>query len=157
MKSLVYTTTLTSALIFSVTSAQAANLPQSSAVSHLTSSAALPRNARAPFAKYRLGLQVSGRPLSQLKIDIPESISFASVNVTDGSGQDVQATTAIENQALTIQFMQPVAPNTNLKISLNSVWTGKRSGRIWLFPIAEKSADMTTEIPLGIARIHTYD
>lgn len=158
MKPLIYVTAVGLLLTTSIAIARAAGVPKDAKVPHLTTTAAIPRNPRVPFAKYRFGLHVSGYPLSQLTIGIPERVRVSgSITVTDQSGQDIESSTAFEGNTAIVTFAQPVAPDTTLKVTLNGVRTSTLSSQTWLFPVAGRGVEMTADIPLGIARIATYD
>ncbi|KAI9130086.1 DUF2808 domain-containing protein [Acaryochloris sp. CCMEE 5410] len=158
MKFLIYTTIISLSLAGSITAARAAGVLKDAKVPHLTTTAAIPRNPRVPFAKYRFGLHVSGYPLSQLTIGIPERVRVSDgITVTDQSGQEIESSTTFEGNTAIVTFAQPVAPDTTLKVTLNGVRTSTFSSRVWLFPVTGRGAEMTTDIPLGMARIATYD
>lgn len=123
---------------------------------YLTTSRSVPRNARVPFAKYQFGLNVAGYPISQISIRIPELMRVGNVSVRGANRQLIEATTTIDDRNALIKFAQPVSPGTPLRIELSSVRTLPRSGRIWLLPIAVQGADSARNLPIGIARIHTY-
>lgn len=158
MKPFVYTAAIGFLLTASMTTVQATGVFKEANAPHLTTSSALPSNARAPFANYRFGIHVIGYSLAELSIDIPEGVKVGGgITITDQFGKKLEANTAIEGKTVMIVFAQPVAPETILRIRLNSVRTSTLESRVWLFPISMKSPEILTDIPLGIVRIDTYD
>lgn len=123
---------------------------------HLHSSVALPRKARVPFATYRLRVHVEGAPLTQLSIDLPETLNIKrGLNIVDQANQTVSATLTLNGNIATIGFTQPIPPGTILSVDLNGVCTSDYLGRTWLLPVSSRSAGMNSARPLGIARIQT--
>lgn len=157
MKHLIYATAVGLLLTTSIKTAQAAGVLKDAQVPHLTTTAAIPRNPRLPFAKYRFGLHVSGYSLSQLTIGIPEQIQVSgNITITDQSGQSIESSTIFKGNKAIVTFADPIAPDTNLKVTLNGVRTSTFRSQVWLFPFAGRGAEMTADIPLGMARIATY-
>ncbi|KAI9129957.1 DUF2808 domain-containing protein [Acaryochloris sp. CCMEE 5410] len=158
MKPLIYASAVGLFLTISMTAARAAGVLKDAKVPHLTTTAAIPQNPRVPSAKYRFGIHVSGYSLSQLTVNIPEQIQISeNITVTDQSGQRIESSTTFEGNKAIVTFTQPVVPDTNLKVTLNAVRTSTFSNQVWLFPIAWRGVEMTADIPLGMARIATYD
>ncbi len=152
MKRFSYAIALTLALTTAIPPAQS----HEAGVTHLHNSAALPNNAIAAFATYRVRLHVETKPLTQLSINLPEDLRVTeAVEITNQAGQRVDARVTVENGAFTIAFTQPVSPETLLQIDLNGVRTSDLVGRTWLLPIAMRNTNGTANIPLGFARIQT--
>jgi hypothetical protein len=129
-----------------------------SKVPHLSHSAANPSNARIPFANYHVGLHVSGYSLSQITVDLPQDLTVSrDIMVQTKTGQKIEATVSIADGKAQFIFAQPIAPETMLELIFNSVKTSMRVSHIWLLPVTGQRADTKIEIPLGTARIHTYD
>lgn len=123
---------------------------------HLHSSTALPRKARVPFATYRLRVHVENTSLTQLSINLPETLTIKrGLNVVDQTGQAINATLTVKNNSAIIDFTQPVAPGTILRVDLNGISTSDYLGRTWLLPVSSRSVGMKSDIPLGTARIQT--
>lgn len=156
MKSTIYTT------IFLLTLASFSSANATGAlgfkVPHLSHSAANPSNARIPFANYHVGVHVSGYSLSQITVDLPQDLMVSQdIIVQTKTGKKIEATVSVADSKAQFIFAQPVAPETMLELIFNSVKTSTRFSHIWLLPVTGKSADTKIEIPLGTARIHTYD
>lgn len=124
---------------------------------HLHSSAALPRNARVPYATYRIRLHVEGTPLTQLAISLPEQFKVKQgVEISNQVDQTVSAITLNTDNTIIINFAQPVASGTLLTVDLNGVSTSDYLGQTWLLSVSGKSLGMTANIPIGITQIQTY-
>lgn len=143
-------------LASSTVPAWATSAAQDASAPYLTTSRSLPRNARAPFAKYQFGLNVAGYPVSQISIDLPERITVGSISVRGADGQVIESSTAVEEGSAVIKFTQPVLPGTALRIQLSSVRALSMLGRVWLLPVAVRRAETATDTQIGIARIHIY-
>jgi hypothetical protein len=123
---------------------------------HIYGGAAVPRNARVPFATYHFRLYVESTPLTQVSVRLPENLNVTSgIEVTDQKGQEIDTTVTIKDQNLIIGFAQPVTPGTALKVNLNGVKTSIRRGQSWLLPVSIRSTGMTTDLPIGTVRIQT--
>lgn len=152
MKRLSYAIAFTLALAISAPAVRA----MEANATHLHGSAALPRNARVPFATYRIRVHVENTSLTQLSIDLPEALSIKrGLDVVDQTGQAINATLTVKSNSAIIDFAQPVAPGTILEVDLNGVSTSDYLGRTWLLPVSSRSVGMNRDIPLGIARIQT--
>lgn len=153
MKRLSYAIAFTLALAISAPAVRA----MEANATHLHGSAALPRNARVPFATYRIRVHVENTPLTQLSINLPEALSIKRrLDVVDQTGQAISATFTVKsNNIAIIDFAQPVAPGTLLKVDLNGISTSDYLGRTWLLPVSSRSVGMKSDIPLGTARIQT--
>jgi hypothetical protein len=152
MKRLGYTMAFTLALATLAPAVQA----MEAKATHLHSSAALPRNARVPFATYRLRVHVESIPLTQLAINLPGPLSLKrGIAVVDQTGQAVSAVLTVNANMATITFAQPVPPDTILSIDLNGVSNLDDSGHTWFLSVSSRSAGLNGAIALGFARIQT--
>lgn len=146
-------------LLASIPSAAFTQTPSSKA-SSIVHSAAYPNRVKVVSATYRIGIQVSGSPLSGIRITVPENrpgkFRIGQVTIADGTGQLVPANHSFNGKEVTIAFAQPIIAGTMIEINLNSVRTSDLLGRTWLFPIYGRSIGLNQEIPLGTARIQTY-
>lgn len=152
MKRLGYTMAFTLALATLAPAIQA----MEAKATHLHSSAALPRNARVPFAIYRLRVHVERIPLTQLSVNLPEPLNLKrGITVVDQTGQAVGATLTVNGNMATIGFAQPIAPGNILNVDLNGVSTSDNLGHTWLLSVSSRSVGLNGAIPLGFARIQT--
>jgi hypothetical protein len=158
MQSFIYTATLTTILTATTLAAFAqAPFPRASTVIH---SAAYPNRVKVTRATYRVGIQVGSSPLSEIQLIVPENapgrIQIRQITVTDAAGQPISANSSFNGKEVTIAFTQPIPVGTRLEIDLNGVKTSDLLGRTWLFPIYGRSVGINQLIPLGTARIQTY-
>lgn len=159
MKKLIYTATFTLAIAVSgIPAAQATGVPGDFKAPHVVHSGAHPNDAREQGATHHFELHVQGPALSQLLIDLPKRLRIKSsdnILVTDQLGEKVGATVSVNDRDATINFSQPVPPETTLSISIKGVRTPGYSN-VWLYPIYGKSVGMRVGIPIGLIRIQTY-
>jgi Protein of unknown function (DUF2808) len=157
MKFIIYTTAIFVALASSVTIAHATGT-FGVKVPHLSDSSANPSNSRIPFADYYVGIHVSGYSLSQITVDLPQDfIVSKNIIVRNKAGQKIEAAVSVEGGKAKFVFVQPVEPETMLKLVFKSVRTSTLVSQVWLLPVSGQRADTKIEVPLGTARIHTYD
>jgi hypothetical protein len=123
-------------------------------------SAAYPNRVKVTRATYHIGIQVGRVPLSGIRVEVPENapaqIRFGQVAVTDSTGNPITANTSSNEKGVTIAFTSPVSAGETIEIDLLNVKTSDLIGRTWLFPIYGKAVESNQELPLGTARIQTY-
>ncbi len=155
MKTLIYAATFTLILTSSIPAAQARNLKDFN-VTHLGNSVAIPKYVTVHNARHQFKVHVRQKALSELSIKIPEKVSInEGIEVKNQAGQKVPASVSINDGKATLVFSQPVAPETTLSVSMQGVKTPAYKS-IWHYSVFAKNVGMTTEIPLGLARIQTY-
>jgi len=156
MKKLIYTATLTLTLASLIPAAYATEIGKTT---HLIHSNAHTLNSRIPNATHHFELYIAGKSLSELAIDLPEGISVTGgIKVTDQSGRKLETTVALEDKTAKVAFAQPVASGTILSIEINGVnISSMYRGRTFHYPIRAKINGFTVDIPIGTARIQTYD
>jgi hypothetical protein len=125
-------------------------------VIHIDGSNAIPQNASARSATFKIDVHVEGKSLSSLAITIPEEISVGGVEVMDGSGKTVETITTIKDKKIAIAFTNPVAPESHLQVRLNGVSNRWHRSNTWMFPMSAQVGGMSGYLPLGLALIHTY-
>jgi hypothetical protein len=125
---------------------------------HIDDSAAIPNNATSRNATYKIGFHVNGKyALSALAIALPEDISIASVEVTDGAGKPIAANASVSGKKNAIAFNSPVTSETYLQVRLKEVSTRWNYENTWFLQVSAKLEGMAGEIPLSLARIQTYE
>lgn len=123
---------------------------------HLFNSAAIPSNARFQNANHKFEVHVLKKPISELSIYLPEKVNPSKdIEVTDGTGQKIDAQTSVDSGKATIAFAQPVSPDTVLKVNLRGIRTSGFEQN-WLYRVYSKPVGLTAEIPLGTAEVRTY-
>jgi hypothetical protein len=156
MKNLICATTIALMLASFVPSAQAKELMHDVKVTHLDNSAAIPNTARFQGATHKFEVHVRGETLAELAIDLPEGISLRKgIEVTNQSGEKVDAKVSVTDRKATVVFSQPVSPETTLLVSMRGVNTLGYS-RTLMYRIYGKTVGAIAQIPLGTARIQTY-
>lgn len=157
MKPFVHILIISLIITSSIKSVKASGISGNGKSPHLTTSVAIPRNSRAPFPKYQFGLHIAGYALKQLSIEIPKQVKVSRITVRDQSGKKVEVNTTYKGNKAILFFEQTVELGETLRITLHSVRTATLINRVWLFPLTAQGPDLSTEISLGMARIHTYD
>jgi len=157
MKKLIYMAVSILAIASSIPAAQATGSPRYLKVTHIIHSGAHPNNARCPNPTHHFEIHVQGSAISALSIDIPEEIKISKgIEVTNQSGNRINAQVSINNKKATVVFSQPVPAETILSINMNGVRTPMYNGFTWLYPVYGTIPGMNQEIPLGTVRIQTY-
>ena len=104
----------------------------------------------------RFHIPQGSSPLSQLNIDVPEGLRISdNIALTDKSGRKIDANISIMGNKVIVDFPQPIAPESKLKIELNNVRVrGVSNG--WLYRVSAKLVGLEADVPIGIARIRVY-
>ncbi len=110
---------------------------------HLFDSAAIPSNARFQNANHRFKVHVQKKPISELSIYLPEKVSLSKdIEVTDETGQKIDAQTSIDSGKATIAFAQPVSTDTVLRVNLRGIRTSGFEQN-WLYRVYSKPVGLT--------------
>lgn len=156
IKKLIYPTLLSLFVASIAPIALAEDSHDNDKTSHITGAVAYPKRKRALDATHRFEVHVKGQPISALSVELPESISIEDgIEVTDDSNQEIAAKVAINDQKATLTFAQPVASDTTLEIKMEGVDASRLIQKILLYRINITVADMSEEMSIGVARIHT--
>jgi hypothetical protein len=123
---------------------------------HLFDSAAIPSNARIQNANHKFQVHVQKSPISELSIYLPEEVSLSKdIEVTDGTGQKIDAQTSVDSGKATIAFAQPVSPDTVIRVNLRGIRTSGVAQNL-LYRVYSKKVGLNAETPLGTAEVRTY-
>ncbi len=156
MKKLIYTVVFTLIAISLPATAWASGKSNYPDANHLFDSAAIPSNARIQNATHKFKVHVQKSPVSELSIYLPEEVSLAKdIEVTDVTGQKIDAQASINSGKVTIAFAQAVAPDTVLKVNLRGVRTPDIEQN-WLYRVYSQKVGLNAETPLGTAEVRTY-
>lgn len=157
MKKITYMAVSIFAIASSIPAVHATGSHRDFRVSHIIHSGAHPNRDRFPNPTHHFEIHVQGSALLALSIDIPEGIKISNgIEVTNQSGNRIDAQVSINNKKATVVFSQPVPAETILSINMNGVQTPNYNGFTWLYPVYGKISGMNQEIPLGTVRIQTY-
>ncbi|UBF29950.1 DUF2808 domain-containing protein (plasmid) [Kovacikia minuta CCNUW1] len=162
MKGLVFTALYASMMTIGVAMTAQAQLTSSSASApQIVMADADPLDTQATetgLATHFIDVKVEGNPISQLTIGFPDGLKVArGINVAARSQQSINSTVAINGNTATINFAQPVKPGTTLKVALRGVTGSRANDDIWFYPVSVRYVGETENIPIGTARIQTYD
>ena len=124
---------------------------------HIDSSVQLPETkARIVRHTFRLHIPQGSRAISQLKISVPAGLTVRDdISISDDSGQKIDTKVSVNSNQVILTFSQPVSAETTIKIALNKVITSGVSSA-WMYQVAAKSVGDDADIPLGMARVRSY-
>lgn len=123
-------------------------------------------NFSAPFitdsgvlgSNHFIKVAVLGMSLQDLTIGLPSQMEdFEGVRVTDSSGKVVPASISKNKENVTINFAQPVPPDTSLKVELTGVEMITRKGEILLYEVTAQRVGIRGSIPIGTAIVNVPD
>ncbi|MGB3238931.1 MAG: DUF2808 domain-containing protein [Geitlerinemataceae cyanobacterium] len=127
---------------------------------HLSRATALPRTSQlmySGFVNNYINFHVHDRSLSQISIELPPNVTLnKGIEITNESGQPIEANISTIDRQIQIVFAAPVPPETQFEIVMKGMKSRSLSGRTWLYPISIRSEGLNAEIPLETARIATY-
>ncbi len=108
-------------------------------------------------ASHHIELKIGCSALSQLEIDVPEGIDIPQrIEITERSGQKVNATVSVSDKKIMMTFAQPVPPQTTLSFLLKGIKTSDYVDRTWFYTLSGRNVGTSTYIPFGIAQIQSY-
>lgn len=164
-KILIYAALLSLAIVTSIfashTSAKADDskiINDDSKITNLENGLQLPNINRWRLVKHTFQLHVPRNitALSQLIIDVPSTVAIANdIDVLDRNGQKIDTNIFFDDGKIIIEFPKKVITNTNLLVELNKV-KQPIYGPDSVYRISAKVVSNNMEIPVGIARFHTF-
>ena len=162
MKAHVFTALYACAIAATVVSTvQAQTISPQASVPQIVRADADPLNAQASksgMATHFIDVKVEGNSISKLTISFPDGLKVTrGIEVVDRSKQLINAAVNMNGNSATIGFAQPVQPGTTLKIALQRVTGSRGHDDTWLYPVSVRYVGETEDIPIGTARIQTYD
>jgi hypothetical protein len=130
---------------------------QLTALPSLDGSVQFPRgNTRVVRHTFRVQIPEGSKAISQLKVNIPSGLTVKNdITVHEKSGKEIETNTSVNEDTVTINFPQPVAPDTMLEIDMNRVILLRASG-IWSYRVYVKLVDFEPELNLGVVQIRGH-
>jgi len=130
---------------------------QLATVPSLDGSVQYPRsNTRVVRHTFRVQIPEGSKAVSQLRASIPPGLAVRNnITVHDKSGKEFDTNTSVNENTVTINFPQPVEPDTTLEIDMNRVIL-KRATGIWSYRIYVKLVDFEPELNLGVAQMRGH-
>lgn len=105
---------------------------------------------------FRLHIPRNINALSQLIINTPPTVAVSNdIDVLAQNGQKISINIYVNSRIIIIDFPKKVISNTKLLVELNKVKqpiTGPDS----VYNLSAKVVDSDVEIPIGVARFHTF-
>ena len=109
--------------------------------------------------RHFISLYTGEQPLSSITIRPSDVMGIGeNIQVTDESGQTIDAQVNTENDRVTINFAQPVAAGTTLEIAMMDLAFTEPmpAGRVFHYQVSGEHVGMAREIPYGVARIQVF-
>ncbi|MCU0533032.1 MAG: DUF2808 domain-containing protein [Hydrococcus sp. Prado102] len=130
---------------------------QLATVPSLDGSVQYPRsNTRVVRHTFRVQIPEGSKAISQLKVSVPPGLTVRNdITVHERSGKELKTNTSVNENTVTINFPQPVEPDTTLEIDMNRVILLRTSG-IWSYRVYAKLVDFEPELNLGVAQIRGH-
>jgi len=105
---------------------------------------------------YYFSLQVAGKALSQVVIDLPQGIKIEQrVDVVDTNNHEVGASYQRKSQQVLIAFAQPIAIGTTLNFYIHGLKTESSSPSVYNLLISVQFEGSKENIHIGTVRIQT--
>jgi acyl dehydratase len=98
-------------------------------------------------------LAVTGFPLESATIGLPIDMG-RSINIKafDPSGKEIASTTKVSLGGVTVDFKQPVKPDTYVRLQLSGVDMSRMGGRA-LYRVSTKLQGIEGDVPVGSAMV----
>ena len=157
MRTLIYAASVTLAIATFNATAYGSRPTTAGNFPHIVSTVQFPETkARNVRHTIRLEIPAGSSAISQLQFSVPPGLTVKNdITVRDRSGKKLDANTSVSDNIVTINFPQTVQPGTRLNINMNRVViSGISSG--WLYLIDAKFVGNNAGIPIGVARVRTY-
>lgn len=152
MKRFLSATTATIVLLSFATTAQASS---SAKAPHLAGSFSSSNNVKFRPGNHEFKVHVTGQSISALMIEPQHSIRLSeNIKVFNQFNKPVAATVSINGKTATITLVEPVKPDTTLRVELYEV-QNPNSMPIALFSVSTQVVGFNSEIPLGTVQVTT--
>jgi hypothetical protein len=160
-KSLIYTAIAVLTGTFLIPIGYVSAKDNNGTVPHIDGNSQFPTNkSRLVRHTFRLHIPKNSQPVSQLSIEVPDTVTWWDNNindiaVADENGKKINAVVSRNAKSILIAFAEPLAPNTKLEIDLNNLkqpFLG--NGPVYI--LKAKLVGNNTEIFVGTARFRIY-
>lgn len=106
---------------------------------------------------FRIQIPEASPAISQLKVILPPGISVKNdITVRERSGKEIATNANVNDDAVTINFTQPLKSTNEIEIDMNKVTLSRLHRNSWSYQIQTKLADTETELDLGVTRIRNF-
>ncbi|TVP57053.1 MAG: DUF2808 domain-containing protein [Nodularia sp. (in: Bacteria)] len=109
--------------------------------------------------RHYISLYTGEQPLSSITIRPSEIMDLGdNIQVTDESGETIDAEVSREEDMVRINFAQPVPPATTLEIAMMDVGFAPPmpAGEVFHYQISGNHVGLMREIPYGVARVQVF-
>lgn len=156
MKKILFSTAAILTLAVS-TSTAIAQTTTASNFARITNFSEFPQRIRywsTPRHTFKIAISERSNAVSQIIIEAPDNIvPRDNINISNQSGEKINAEIAIDEKIATLTFSQPVAPGTKLTIEMNKVRKLRVTRGVMLYKVFANFVGSNQAVPVGIARL----
>jgi hypothetical protein len=103
-------------------------------------------------------VMVLGMSLENIMVNLPpQMVKFNKITVMDESGSVIPAKIEKTQRKVSVFFDQPVAVGKTIELDFSDLNLSAEKGNILLYGVTAKETNISTEIPIGTARIQIPD
>ncbi len=157
MKRILFYTTATLTLAISISTSIAQPVTAASNFARITNFSEFPKGIRHwSTLRHTLKITISqqSNAVSKIVIEVPDNIALEdNIDVSNQSGEKINAEIATNDKKATLTFSEPVAPGTKLTIEMNKVRKLRATTGEMLYKVFANFVDSNQAIPIGIARL----
>lgn len=157
MKRILFSTAAILTLAVSTSTAIAQTTTAASNFARITSFSEFPQRIRywsTPRHTFKIAISERSNAVSQIIIEAPDNIvPRDNINISNQSGEKINAEIAIDEKIATLTFSEPVAPGTKLTIEMNKVRKRGATRGEMLYKVFANFVGSNQAVPVGIARL----
>ncbi|MBW4536362.1 MAG: hypothetical protein KME09_20710 [Pleurocapsa minor HA4230-MV1] len=157
-KQLIFTIATTVAFTVLSSATFAYSTREKSTVPYLVGSTQSPQtrwsNVRHTF---RIQIPETSSAVSQVKVILSPGVTVKNdITVHDRSGKEIATNSNVGDDAVIINFTEPLKSTNEIEIDMNKVILSRLHRNSWSYRIKTKLADTETELDLGVTQIRNF-
>lgn len=156
MKKILFSTAAILTLAVS-TSTAIAQTTTASNFARITNFSEFPQRIRywsTPRHTFKIAISERSNAVSKIIIEAPDNIKLDdNIDISNQSGEKINAEIAIDEKIATLTFSEPVAPGTKLTIEMNKVRKRGATRGEMLYKVFANFVGSNQAVPVGIARL----
>mgnify|MGYP001793537721 CR=1 FL=1 len=157
MKRILFYTTATLTLAVSIGTSIIQPVTAASNFARITNFSEFPKNIRHWSTlrhTFKIAISEQSNAVSQIVIEAPDNIVLKdNIDVSNQSGEKINAEIATNDKKTTLTFSEPVAPGTKLTIEMNQVRKLRATTGEMLYKVYANYLNSNQSVPVGIARL----
>lgn len=157
MKRILFSTAAILTLAVSTSTAIAQTTTAASNFARITSFSEFPQRIRywsTPRHTFKIAISERSNAVSKIIIEAPDNIKLDdNIDISNQSGEKINAEIAIDEKIATLTFSEPVAPGTKLTIEMNKVRKRGATRGEMLYKVFANFVGSNQAVPVGIARL----